>query len=96
MIETINKEKIVRLLRDKIGLSGAACEEITNQIFSKIHELTDTHQKLMIKNFGTFHINNKKSRPGQNLQTGEEIVIQPRKVLKFTPAKALKSQINKT
>lgn len=94
-METINKEKISQLLKSKIGLSGVICEKIVNQIFAEIYEITKTEQRLTLKNFGSFFINNKKSRLGLNIKTKEQVIIAPRKVMRFTPAKALKSQINR-
>lgn len=94
-MQTITKEKIVEMLKDKIGLSGTICEEIVNSIFQEIFEITQQDTRLRLKNFGTFYINNKKSRPARNLQTNKKIIIDSRKVLRFLPAKAFKNEINK-
>lgn len=94
MNETITKEKIAQELKEKIGLSGVLCEEIVNKIFKEIYELISREQKLTLKNFGSFYLKQKKARPGQNLQTKETIIIAPRKVIRFIPAKALKKAIN--
>lgn len=95
MIETITKEKIAQALKTKIGLSGVLCEEIINHIFKELYKLIEGDQKITLKNFGSFYLKSKKARPGQNLQTKETIIIPPRKVIRFLPAKALKKEINK-
>lgn len=93
-METINKNKIASMLKSKLGLSGVLCEEIVNQVIHCINYLTITEQKLMLKNFGSFYINNKNARCGINLQTKEKVTIAPRKVMRFIPAKQLKTLIN--
>jgi nucleoid DNA-binding protein len=94
-MQTITKEKIIEKLKNEIGLSGVICEEIVNKIFSEIFEITESSGKLGLKNFGSFYINNKKSRPARNLRTNEEVTIAARKVLRFLPSQAFKASINK-
>jgi integration host factor subunit alpha len=93
-MQTITKEKITQALKSKIGLSCSICEEIVNQIFAQILELTLLNKKLTVKNFGTFSLVHKNARSGINFQKNEKIVIAERNVFKFLPAKALKARIN--
>jgi nucleoid DNA-binding protein len=94
-METITKEKITELLKDRIGLSAVICEELINNIFTEIYEITKKENKFRIKNFGNFYVNNKESRPARNLHTGQTIILSARKVMRFLPARALKQEINK-
>lgn len=93
--ETINKEKIAEMLKCKLGLSGILCEELVNRIFASIYEITSADTKLMLKNFGTFSINHKKARIGQNLQTKEKVNISSRTVFRFLAAEQLKNAVNR-
>ncbi len=49
---------------------------------------------LNIKGFGTFRVVERAARKGRNPATGKEIDIPASKTVKFTPAKALKDDIN--
>ncbi len=89
---TVNKEKIVQMLKAKLGLSSAICAEIVNQIFANITQVAESH-KLSIKGFGSFYVNTKKPRPGINFHTKEKIIIPSKKVMQFTPAKKIKTSI---
>lgn len=77
-----------------MGFSVLLCEEVVNQFFGQICNLTENHQKLSIKNFGIFSINNKKARIGRNPKTKEEFTIIARKKIQFSPAQYLKNAIN--
>jgi len=93
-METITKEKIANLLKERLGFSSLICEEITNSIFSEILDLSLNNNKLVLPNFGKFQVYKKGKRPGLNLQTGEALEIEPRKVLRFNPSSFLKQKIN--
>jgi len=93
-METITKEKIANLLKEKLGFSSLICEEITNSIFFEILDLSLNNKKLVLPNFGKFQVHSKRKRPGLNLQTREALEIEPRKVLRFNPSSFLKQKIN--
>jgi nucleoid DNA-binding protein len=93
-METITKEKIANLLKKRVGFSSLICKEITNRIFSKILDLSLNNKKFVLPKFGKFQVHSKNKRPGLNLQTGEVLEIEPRKVLRLSPASSLKEKIN--
>lgn len=92
--KTITKEKLAENLQSQLGFSVSICEDIVSEIFHQLTILTKRDQKLMLQNFGTWKINNKKSRPGFNIHTGTHVDIQPRSVLRLIPSKSLKEKIN--
>ncbi len=93
-INTITKEKIAENLRNQLGFSVSICEDIVSEVFSQIIDLSISEQKVMLQNFGTWKINNKKSRPGFNIHTGAAVDIAPRSVMRLIPSKSLKEIIN--
>ena len=93
-METITKDKIANLLKEKLGFSSLLCEEITNSIFSEMLDLSLNNHKLVLSNFGKFQIHHKKKRPGVNLQTKTALEIEPRRVLRFHPSRLLKEKVN--
>jgi nucleoid DNA-binding protein len=93
-METITKEKIANLLKEKLGFSALLCEEITNSIFAEMLELSLNNNKLVLSNFGKFQIHHKKKRPAVNLQTRTALEIEPRRVLRFHASRLLKEKVN--
>lgn len=90
---TITKEKIAFMLNAKLGFSKSLCEEIVNAVFSNILEIAK-EQKLTLKNFGSFEVKHKNSRPGINFHTKSQITIEPKNILRFVPSAKLKVLIN--
>jgi len=80
-------------LKAKLGLSNTICEDIINQIFKNIQDIAND-QRLALIDFGSFCTKMKKPRPGMNFHTREIVTIPEKKVMRFVPAKKLKSLIN--
>lgn len=51
-------------------------------------------QDLLLSGFGKFNIKDKKSRRGRNPQTGNELILDARRVVTFKPSGILRSRIN--
>ncbi len=50
-------------------------------------------EDVMISSFGKFEVKSKKERRGRNSATGEDLMLAPRKVVKFTCSGKLKDRI---
>lgn len=51
-------------------------------------------QDLLLSGFGKFNVKDKKSRRGRNPQTGDELLLDARRVITFKPSGILRSKIN--
>ena len=56
--------------------------------------LVEEGEPVRVKNFGAFSVRHKGERLGRNPQTGEEVMITPRKVVVFRPSQKLKHWVN--
>ena len=52
--------------------------------------------KVKISGFGNFVVREKNARKGRNPQTGQEILLDARRVLTFKPSLVLKNVLNET
>jgi integration host factor subunit alpha len=90
----MTKADIIDNVYQKVGFSKKDSAEIVERVFDIIKEALERSENIKISGFGSFIIRHKKSRKGRNPQTGEEMVITPRKVLTFKPSMVLKRQMN--
>lgn len=91
----MTKADIIEQVYEKLGaLSKKESAEIVEVVFETIKATLERGEKIKISGFGNFVVREKKERTGRNPQTGEEIRIQPRKVLTFKPSQVLKNAIN--
>jgi len=81
MIESIAKGAKLTKVQSKVALDSIVT--IATKALGK-------GQKISLVGFGTFLVYQKSARKGRNPQTGKEIRIPARKVVKFRPSKSLK------
>jgi integration host factor subunit alpha len=70
--------------------------EIVEQVFQIIKETLADGEKVKISGFGNFVVREKNARKGRNPQTGQEILLEARRVLTFKPSLVLKNILNET
>ena len=85
----ISRDEIAEAMQSEFGFNRKLCLDIVNDIIDIIIEGLKSDQKVKIHNFGTFKLNNKRSRIGRNPKTKEEYLIKPRKVLSFKKSNKL-------
>jgi len=49
---------------------------------------------LLLSGFGKFNVKDKKARKGRNPQTGEEMILDARRVVTFNPSGILRDKVN--
>ena len=69
------------------GLSNREAARLVETIFDSIKARLSHREKVQITGFGTFAVREKRERRGRNPQTGEEMVIRPRRSVVFKPSK---------
>tara|TARA_B100001057_G_scaffold214102_1_gene214480 strand:- start:541 stop:846 length:306 start_codon:yes stop_codon:yes gene_type:complete len=92
--QNISRDEIADAIKKEFGFNRKLCLDIVNDIFKIIIDGLEIDKKVKIHNFGTFKLNNKKSRIGRNPKTKEEHNISSRNVITFKASKILLKYIN--
>ena len=90
----MTKADLVDLIYERVGYSKKEAGAVVEEVFAIIRDSLCGGGKVKISGFGSFVVNQKKSRRGRNPQTGEPIVIDSRRVLSFKPSQVLKELVN--
>ena len=90
----MTKADIVGRIYEKVGFSKRDATHVVEATFEIIKDRLEKGEKVKISGFGNFLVNSKHPRKGRNPQTGEEIIIEGRKVLTFKPSQILKKTVN--
>lgn len=69
-------------------------EVIVDVMFGAIKNCLKKKEKIEVRNFGNFHINDKKSRQSINPKTGEKIFVPAKKTAHFKVGKKLFDNLN--
>ena len=89
----MNKSELIELLSLKRGISFKKSEEIVNTVFDSMTAAMLSGDRIEIRGFGSFVINEYKSYTGRNPKTGESIDVKPKKLPFFKVGKELKERV---
>ncbi len=89
----MTKADIAALVAEK-GLTKKQAMDAVEATLEIIKNALKAGEKIQLVGFGSFQVKSKRARKGRNPQTGSEITISARKVLKFKPGKALHQTVN--
>ena len=93
---TLTKAEIVDRVNERVGtLSRKDAAQIVELVFELIRTTLEQGEKIKLSRFGNFVVRDKKIRIGRNPQTGEQLTINARRVLKFKPSEVLKEALNR-
>jgi integration host factor subunit alpha len=78
----------------EVGLSRNESAELVESVLEEISNCLVSGEGVKISSFGSFLVRDKRGRIGRNPKTGEEVPIEPRRVLTFRPSQVLRERIN--
>ncbi len=91
---TITRADLAEAVYQEVGLSRNESAELVEAILSEISNSLVSVENVKISSFGSFLVRDKGRRIGRNPKTGEEVSIEPRRVLSFRASQVLKDRIN--
>lgn len=94
MAKTITKADIVEYLHTQLGLNKSESKKLIEDFFDEIKDSLARNEEVKLSGFGNFELLNKKSRPGRNPKTGEEVIISARRVVTFRAGNKLRKKID--
>jgi integration host factor subunit beta len=93
MEEIMNKSELIEVLSEKKGISYKKSEEIVNTVFDAMSQAMLSGDRIEIRGFGSFVVNEYSSYTGRNPKTGESIAVKPKKLPFFKVGKELKERV---
>jgi integration host factor subunit alpha len=90
----MTKADIVDQIANRTGFTKPVSFDLVESVLSIMKDTLAEGETVKVSGFGSFIVKAKHDRRGRNPQTGEEIVIDARRVLTFKPSLMLKDAIN--
>lgn len=90
----MNKGELINHLAQEANLTKAQATDALNAFIDATSGTLKKGSKLTLVGFGTFSVSRRSARKGRNPQTGKEINIPARNVVKFKPGKDLSDKVN--
>jgi DNA-binding protein HU-beta len=89
----MTKMELITVMAKDAGITKAAAAEALESYIGAVTKELKKNGKFGLVGFGSFSVVTRKARKGRNPQTGEEIKIKAKKVVKFKPGKVLAEKV---
>jgi len=90
----LTKINIVEAVHDELDLPKRRCVEIVETLLEIMKRTMENGDDVLISGFGKFCVKEKKARRGRNPATGEDLMLEPRRVVTFKCSGKLREKIN--
>jgi len=91
---TITKAKVVDNIMSELDYPKKKSVDTLELLLEIIKRTLEDEEDVLISGFGKFCVKNKKARRGRNPATGDEMILDQRKVIVFKCSHLLREQIN--
>ena len=91
---TLTKSQIVDAIQNATGFSRNNSVEVTETLLEIIKKSLESGDSVMISGFGKFTVKEKKARRGRNPATGDDMMLDSRRVVTFVCSGKLREKIN--
>ena len=92
---TVTKADLANTLFEQLGLNKREAKEFVELFFETIRESLENGESVKLSGFGSFSVRDKRSRPGRNPKTGEDVPVTPRRVVTYKASQKVKDRIAK-
>jgi integration host factor subunit alpha len=92
--QTLTRAQLSEAIYHTVGLSRTESAQLVERVLDEIGQSLMKGESVKLSSFGSFAVRKKGGRVGRNPKTGEEVPIEPRRVLVFRPSHVLKDRVN--
>lgn len=90
---TLTRMDLSEAVFREVGLSRNESAQLVETVLEEMSDALVRGEQVKISSFGTFSVRDKSARVGRNPKTGEEVPINPRRVLTFRPSHLMKDRV---
>ena len=91
---TLTKENLVGNVRDVCEFTKKDSHKLVDKLLGIIKDTLVNGEDVLVSRFGKFYVKEKRDRRGRNPQTGEDLMLGSRRVVRFKCSGVLRDKIN--
>lgn len=91
--KTLTRMDLSEAVFREVGLSRNDSSQLVESVLAHMSDALVSGEQVKISSFGTFSVRDKAARVGRNPKTGQEVPINPRRVLTFRPSHQMKDRV---
>jgi DNA-binding protein HU-beta len=90
----MNKAQLIDAMAEQAGLTKADAKKALDAFVGATTDALKEGDRVALIGFGSFSVSERSARTGRNPQTGKEITIAAKKVVKFKPGADLADSVS--
>ncbi len=91
---TLTKNDIAHSVYTRLEIPKKRSVELVESLLEIIKKSLENGEDVLISGFGKFCVKDKRERRGRNPQTAEDMMLKPRRVVRFRCSGVLRDKIN--
>ena len=91
---TLTKDHFIKSIGDRLSISKFESSRIVESVLETVKSSLSDGEDVLISGFGKFIVREKAARRGRNPQTGQDLTLEPRRVITFKCASVMRDRIN--
>lgn len=92
---TLTKTDLIDSIHNQVGLSRNKSIQLIDSLLETIRRTLENGEDVLISGFGKFSLKEKNERKGRNPQTGEDLMLDAKRVVTFKCSPVLREKINR-
>ena len=90
----LTKANLVETVQDVCELTKKDSRKLVDKLLGIIKDTLVNGEDVLVSRFGKFYVKDKRRRRGRNPQTGEDLMLGSRRVVKFKCSGVLRDKMN--
>ncbi|MCF8218856.1 MAG: HU family DNA-binding protein [Bacteroidales bacterium] len=90
----MNKAELIEAIASEANMTKADAKKALDAFIGTTSKALKKGDRISLVGFGSFSVTKRSARKGRNPQTGKEIQIPAKKVVKFKPGSELSDMVN--
>ena len=90
----LTKNDIAHSICTRLDIPGNRSVELVESVLEIMKKALENGEDVLISGFGKFCVKDKRERRGRNPQTGEDMILKPRRVVAFRCSGVLRDKVN--
>lgn len=91
---TLTKAHIITAVQEQVGIPRKEATDIVEMLLEIMKSTLSEGEDILISGFGKFCVRAKNARRGRNPATGEDMMLDQRRVVTFKCSSALRKKLN--
>ena len=92
---TLTKADLIDSIYNQVGLSKTRSTLVVESLLEIIKNTLENGEDVLISGFGKFCVKEKRERRGRNPHTGEDLMLDERRIVRFKCSGRLRDKINR-